>query len=174
MNTTTAPAAGMGTVVNKLPARKPAKKAAPAKAPAPKAAKAAPAKKAASKPTAAPKAKPAPVAKAPAKVAPKAPAKKAAPAAPKAKAAKPAAPAKARAYSIDKDRPTAHGKTRPSAGTTGGKLWAACEAWQKKHKGELPTLEQAKALGEELKLNPTSVVIAYYRWRKFLGVRGRQ
>lgn len=118
-----------------------------------------------------PKAKPAPARKA----APKAPAKAA-------KAAKPAAPKAPKAasttgrggYTIDKDRPAANGKTRPSANTTGGKAWAAFEALQKVHKGELPTLKQAKEAGAALGLNPTSVVIAYYRWRKFLGVRGRQ
>lgn len=178
MNTNLTPSMGTATAT---PARKPAAPKAPkAAAPAKPASKAkAPAKKAPakapSKPQAAKPAKAATTPKAPAKG--KAPAaRKAAPKAP-AKAAKPATPKAATGrggYTIDKDRPTAHGKTRPSAGTTGGKLWAACEALQKKQKGELPTLEQAKELGAELKLNPTSVVIAYYRWRKFLGVRGRQ
>ena len=58
--------------------------------------------------------------------------------------------------------------------TVFGKLWAALEELERKQKNVLPTVEQAKELGEKLKLNPTSTVIAYYRWRKFWGIRGRQ
>lgn len=169
----------MGALANMAPPApakgKPAAKAAKPKAPAKKApAKAASASKRPAKAPAAatPKAKPAPARKA----APKAPAKAAKPAAPKAPAKAATAPSTTGrgGYTIDKDRPAAHGKTRPSANTTGGKAWAAFEALQKAHKGDLPTLEQAKEAGAALSLNPTSVVIAYYRWRKFLGVRGRQ
>lgn len=161
MNTSLTPSMGTPTAA---PARKPARKPAAPKPPAKKATSAS--KRPAKAPSAAtPKAKPA--------KAPSAPAKAAKPAAPKAPA-KPKAATGRGGYTIDKDRPTAHGKTRPSANTTGGKAWAAFEALQKSHKGELPTLAQAKEAGAALALNPTSVVIAYYRWRKFLGIRGRQ
>lgn len=177
--------ASMGTPVNgkKAPAKKPARPA--TKKAAPKAAKA-PAKKAASKapskPKAAAKAPAATPAKAKAPARPAAPAKAASkgkPQAPKAPA-KPKAPVKKvaaleyeRKYTIDKDRPTQHGKTRPSANTTGGKMWAALEALEAKQKS-MPTLEDAKAIAEKLKVNATSATISYYRWRKFNGVRGRQ
>jgi len=167
----------MGALANMAPpapAKGKPKAAAKPKAPAKAPAKAASASKRPAKAPAAatPKAKPAPARKAAPKAPAKAPAKAAKPAAPKA----PKAPSTTGrgGYTIDKDRPAAHGKTRPSANTTGGKAWAGFEAMQKKLKGELPTREQAKEIGAELALNPTSVVIAYYRWRKFLGVRGRQ
>lgn len=166
----------LGTVTT-VPAtpKAPAKKA--AAKPAPKAKKAA----APAKPKAPAKKAPAKAASKPAKAAkaPAAPTPKAKPA-PAAKAA-PKAPAKAKApvverggYTIDKERPTAHGHTRPSATTVGGKLWAAFDAKQAKLGKVLLTLDVAKGIGEKLEQNLTSTTIAYYRWRKFNGVRGRQ
>lgn len=89
---------------------------------------------------------------------------------------KPAKPAKKAepAYTVDKNRPTKNGKTRPSTGTTGGKMWASLDKWRKQHKNKTPSLEDAKKLGKAMKLNETSIVIAYYRWRKFNGIKGRQ
>jgi hypothetical protein len=197
------PSLGTPTAPRKAPPAKP-ERAAPAPKPEkPKAEKAAPkpakkasngtgkpaARKAASKPAKPARKAAAPTGKAKAPSAPRKATQKATGAARKAapSKAKPKAPAKPRAaqeraYTIDKDRPTQHGKTRPSANTVGGKLWAEFESFVKRHHGKLvdkhlekmPTLEEALEIGKKLKLNATSTTLAYYRWRKFWGVRGRQ
>jgi len=108
---------------------------------------------------------------------PKAPAKPAArKAAPKAPA-KPAKPASKRASTPragHQQREVKHGMRRPLDGTVGHQLWAQYD----KLAAKLPkaadlTVEAARTAGEKLGLNVTSTTIAFYRWRRFQGVRGR-
>jgi hypothetical protein len=86
---------------------------------------------------------------------------------------KPKVPSKAALYHIEKDRPTKHGMTRPSSQTVGGKLWDGFDAAQAKVKDGVLQLAQAKDVGAKLAQNATSTTIAFYRWRRFQGVRGR-
>lgn len=148
-----------------LPGTAPATKAKP-KAAKPKAAKPAPKAKKAAKP---------------------AKAKKAAPAK---KAAKKAAPARKAAaeydvkngptqgrisgYHIDTDRDEKHGVSRRSAGTIGGRLWAIFDKLAAKA-GKPKDLEIAvvKASALVADFNANKVVIEFYYWRRYNGVRGR-
>lgn len=77
-------------------------------------------------------------------------------------------------YVIDKDRPTKHGITRPSAGTIGGRLWAVYEAIAKSERAKPHELPVATVKAHELasKYNANKVMIEFYRWRRFNGVRG--
>ena len=143
-----------------------------------KAKKSAPAKKAPAK--AAPAA-PAPAKKAPAKkAAKKVAAKKAAP------ARKPAAereeydvkngPTQGRisGYHIDTDRDEKHGVKRRSAGTIGGRLWAIFDKLAAKAGGaeklEIAAVKEHKDVAD---FNANKVVIEFYYWRRYHGVRGR-
>lgn len=150
----TTPDGGKAVVKNTLAkaSKAPAKKAAPAK-------------------------KSAPVKKAPAK---KVPAKKAAPVR---KAVAKAdeydvrnGPTQGRisGYHIDPDRDEKHGVKRRSAGTIGGRLWAIFDAMSAKAGGpeklEIAVVKEAKAVAD---FNPNKVVIEFYYWRRYHGVRGR-
>lgn len=73
------------------------------------------------------------------------------------------------AYHIDADRPTKNGFTRPSADTVGGRLWASFD-----DSGKSLDLAGAKVRGENLGVNATSTVIAFYRWRRFNGIKSRR
>jgi hypothetical protein len=100
--------------------------------------------------------------------APKAPAKPVANKKPR--AAKPAAP---RTEETGK-REIKHGMRRPLAGKAGGKLWPEFDKLQAKAKKDAPvTVEAARAVGDKLGMNVTTVTISFYRWRRFQGVRGR-
>lgn len=164
------------------------------------AAKPEPAAKAPAKPKAAPakpaKAKPAPKSQVAAQLAaeadaeaPKAPAKKA-PAKKAAQVRKPATPPEApadaydpvhgatqgriRGYSIDTDRQERHGMRRRSAGTIGGRLWAIYDEFSKAAGGaEKVEIAKVKEDARIKEFNANKVVIEFYCWRKWNGVRGR-
>lgn len=139
--------------------------------------------------------KSAPAKKAPAKAAPAAPAAKKAPAKKAAKkvAAKKAAPARKPAaereeydvkhgptqgrisgYHIDADRDEKHGVKRRSAGTIGGRLWAIFDKLAAKAGGaeklEIAAVKEHKDVAD---FNANKVVIEFYYWRRYHGVRGR-
>lgn len=160
-----------------------------AKAPtkAPVAPKAAPAKPA--------KAKPAPKSQVAAQLAaeadaeaPKAPAKKA-PAKKAAQVRKPAEPkpqadaydpvagatqGRISGYRIDTDRQERHGMRRRSAGTIGGRLWAIYDEFSKAASGaEKVEIAKVKEDARIKEFNANKVVIEFYCWRKWNGVRGR-
>src|SRR5690606_36775400 len=117
----------------------------------------------------------------------KAPAKKAA----KKVAAKKAAPRKAApaeeydvkhgptqgrisGYHIDADRDEKHGVKRRSAGTIGGRLWAIFDTMAAKAGGaeklEIAVVKESKLVAD---FNANKVVIEFYYWRRYHGVRGR-
>lgn len=168
-NHTAAPAmsSSLGT-----PVAAKAKKSAPAK-------KAVPAKKSAgaAKPATASsrKASTKPATK---KAAKKAPAKKAA-----RKAAAPAqeydvknGPTQGRisGYHIDQDRDEKHGVKRRSAGTIGGRLWAIFDKLAAKAGSAkdllIATVKESPLVAD---FNDNKVVIEFYYWRRYHGVRGR-
>lgn len=77
-------------------------------------------------------------------------------------------------YHIDEDREEKHGVTRRSTGTIGGSLWAIYDRMAAKAGGP------AKLLIADVKVSPlvseynaNKVVIEFYYWRRFNGVRGR-
>lgn len=142
-------------------------------------------------PVAAKAKKAAPAKKAPAKAAPAAPAAKKAPA--KKVAAKKAAPARKPAqpaeeydvkhgptqgrisgYHIDADRDEKHGVKRRSSGTIGGRLWAIFDKLAAKAGGaeklEIAVVKEHKDVAD---FNANKVVIEFYYWRRYHGVRGR-
>lgn len=137
----------------------------------------APAKKAVAKPQAAAKPSPAkPAGKPAAKKAP-AKAKKAVPA----KAAQAydvkTGPTQGRisGYHIDTDRDEKHGVKRRSAGTIGGRLWSIFDKLASKAGGaaklEIADVKAHKEVADIF--NPNKVVIEFYYWRRYHGVRGR-
>jgi uncharacterized membrane protein YkoI len=139
-----------------------------------KAKKSAPAKKAAP-------AKPAPAAKASAKkAAKKVAAKKAAPARKPAKVAEEYdvknGPTQGRisGYHIDTDRDEKHGVKRRSAGTIGGRLWAIFDKLAAKAGGpekvEIAVVKESPLVAD---FNDNKIVIEFYYWRRYNGVRGR-
>jgi len=72
---------------------------------------------------------------------------------------------------IEKDREERNGVKRPSKGTICGYIWDWCDAVLAS--GQTP---RAKDLRSEHagKLDDTTMTIQFYRWRKFMGFRGRQ
>lgn len=122
-------------------------------------------------------------------VKPKAPAKKAAKkvatkkAAPARKPAQPAeeydvkhGPTQGRisGYHIDADRDEKHGVKRRSSGTIGGRLWAIFDKLAAKAGGaeklEIAAVKEHKDVAD---FNANKVVIEFYYWRRYHGVRGR-
>lgn len=75
-------------------------------------------------------------------------------------------------YHIDEERPTKHGVTKRSAGTIGGRLWSI---FDRMAKGSPKDLLIAKVKESTLveAFNENKVVIEFYYWRRFNGVRGR-
>ncbi len=73
---------------------------------------------------------------------------------------------------IQKDRPTANGITRPSAGTTCARVWALCEELTANMGRTAPlsvVVDTAKAQG----INQFTARTQYACWRKFNGISGR-
>lgn len=90
---------------------------------------------------------------------------------PTAPAPKQAAPRK---YSIAKERPTAHGITRPSPGTKCGDVWDACDTLAEQHGGAAnvtPAMLKAWATAQGANVN--NATIELYQWRKHNGITGR-
>lgn len=79
-----------------------------------------------------------------------------------------AKPAKER--KIQANRPEQNGVKRPSDGTICAQIWAWCD--EVHNAGDKVT---AKELRSALPaLDDTTKTVQYYRWRKFLGIQGRQ
>jgi hypothetical protein len=79
-----------------------------------------------------------------------------------------------RGYHIDTDRDEKHGVKRRSAGTIGGRLWSIFDKLSAKT-GKAQDLDIAtvKAHKDVGPFNPNKVVIEFYYWRRYHGVRGR-
>jgi hypothetical protein len=75
-------------------------------------------------------------------------------------------------YTIDTDRDERHGVKRRSAGTIGGSLWAI---YDKLAKGAPESLAIADVKEHQLvaEYNANKVMIEFYLWRRYHGVRGR-
>lgn len=77
-------------------------------------------------------------------------------------------------YHIDQDRDEKHGVKRRSAGTIGGRLWAIFDKLATKAGGpaklEIATVKEHKDVAD---FNQNKVVIEFYYWRRYHGVRGR-
>lgn len=77
-------------------------------------------------------------------------------------------------YHIDADRAEKHGVKRRSAGTIGGRLWATFDKLAAKAGGpaklEIAVVKASKDVAD---FNANKVVIEFYYWRRFHGVRGR-
>lgn len=77
-------------------------------------------------------------------------------------------------YHIDEDRETKHGVKRRSSGTIGGRLWAIFDKMAAKAGGaaklEIGVVKESAAVAD---FNANKVLIEFYVWRKFNGVRGR-
>lgn len=89
-------------------------------------------------------------------------------------------PKKARAPSgssnglkIEANRETANGVTRPSIGGKCRKVWDELDA-QYSITGRIPTAKEARDGCLPQGLDKTTTMVQYYRWRKFMGVEGRQ
>jgi hypothetical protein len=77
-------------------------------------------------------------------------------------------------YHIDEDRETKHGVKRRSSGTIGGRLWAIFDKMAAKAGGaaklEIGVVKESPLVDG---FNANKVLIEFYVWRKFNGVRGR-
>lgn len=73
---------------------------------------------------------------------------------------------------IQKDRVTANGVTRPSAGGKCDAVWAECDRLQAA--GILPSVEALRTWATANNHNINNAQIELYRWRTFNGIRGRQ
>lgn len=79
-----------------------------------------------------------------------------------------------RGYVIDADRDEKHGVKRRSAGTIGGRLWAAFDKLSARAGGpEKLEIAAVKDHKDVANFNKNKVVIEFYLWRKYHGVRGR-
>lgn len=77
-------------------------------------------------------------------------------------------------YHIDTDRDEKHGVKRRSAGTIGGRLWAIFDKLAAKAGGpEKVEIALAKESPLVADFNGNKVVIEFYYWRRYNGVRGR-
>ena len=77
-------------------------------------------------------------------------------------------------YRIDSHRDEQHGIKRRSAGTIGGRLWALFDDMLTAVDGAQDVLiADVKAHPRIQPFNANKVVIEFYQWRKFHGVRGR-
>lgn len=171
MNVSATPVASLGTPVTKPAPAAPRKSVKVVSAKTPKAAtkpapkaKATPAKKPAAKAPSKP-AKAQPLAALPLAALPK-------------KVVKPTKPAKkAKAhvtgYTIEKNRKTSHGYTRPSAGTICGKWWDTLDKMAN-GKPKTVAIADARVKAEKGGVDATTATVQFYRWRRFHGVEGRQ
>ena len=79
-----------------------------------------------------------------------------------------------RGYHIDTDRDERHGVKRRSAGTIGGRLWAIfaklSTAAGGPEKLEIAAVKENKEIAQ---FNKNKVLIEFYLWRRYMGVRGR-
>lgn len=79
-----------------------------------------------------------------------------------------------RGYHIDTDRDERHGVKRRSAGTIGGRLWAIfaklSTAAGGPEKLEIGVVKENKEIAL---FNKNKVLIEFYLWRRYMGVRGR-
>ena len=77
-------------------------------------------------------------------------------------------------YHIDTDRDEKHGVKRRSAGTIGGRLWAIFDKLAAKAGGaEKLEIAVVKEHKDVVDFNANKVVIEFYYWRRYHGVRGR-
>lgn len=74
---------------------------------------------------------------------------------------------------IQKDREERNGIKRPSAGGKCAAVWELCEEIYAE-KGMVPTPSVLKGKAEERGLNPNNVSIELYRWRAWMGFKGRK
>ena len=77
-------------------------------------------------------------------------------------------------YKIEKNRTKRHDITKRSTGTNGQKMWALYDKLLEKA-GGMDKLVPATAIDAAIAagFKPTSAGIAFYRWRRFNGQRGR-
>lgn len=79
-----------------------------------------------------------------------------------------------RGYHIDTDRDERHGVKRRSAGTIGGRLWAIFAKLSTAAGGpEKLEIAAVKENKEIALFNRNKVLIEFYLWRRYMGVRGR-
>lgn len=90
----------------------------------------------------------------------------------KSQPAAPVAPVIATKRTIQKDRVTAHGITRPSKSGKCEVVWDACDT-MRAASGMVPTVADIKKYASEQGWNVNNASIEYYRWRNHNGIRGR-
>lgn len=73
---------------------------------------------------------------------------------------------------IQKDREERNGVKRPSAGGKCAQLWDLFDAMYAE-KGMVPTPKPAKQRSAELDLDPVTTQVQLYRWREFMGFKGK-
>lgn len=73
---------------------------------------------------------------------------------------------------IQKDRQERNGVKRPSAGGKCAQLWDLFDAMYAE-KGIVPTPKPAKARSADLGLDPVTTQVQLYRWREFMGFKGK-
>ncbi|USL90009.1 hypothetical protein [Vibrio phage vB_VpaS_CHI] len=88
------------------------------------------------------------------------------------RAVKVEAPAKAEGIKIQKDREERNGVKRPSNGGKCAQLWDLFDAMYAE-KGIVPTPKPAKARSAEFDLDPVTTQVQLYRWREFMGFKGK-
>jgi hypothetical protein len=74
---------------------------------------------------------------------------------------------------IEKDREQRNGVTRPSIGGKCRGIWDELDA-QYSVTGGIPTAKAARDALLPDGFDKTTIMVQYYRWRKFMGVEGRQ
>ncbi|ANO57485.1 hypothetical protein [Vibrio phage vB_VhaS-tm] len=79
---------------------------------------------------------------------------------------------KAEGIKIQKDREERNGVKRPSAGGKCAQLWDLFDAMYAE-KGMVPTPKPAKQRSAELDLDPVTTQVQLYRWREFMGFKGK-
>lgn len=73
---------------------------------------------------------------------------------------------------IQKDREERNGVKRPSNGGKCAQLWDLFDAMYAE-KGMVPTPKPAKQRSAELSLDPVTTQVQLYRWREFMGFKGK-
>lgn len=73
---------------------------------------------------------------------------------------------------MQKERPEANGVKRPGDATLCGQIWAFLDA--NSQPGNPCPVSKAKSEAERQQWDSTTIVVQYYRWRKFNGISGRQ
>ncbi|CAM0072487.1 hypothetical protein VPHK251G3_0046 [Vibrio phage K251 g3] len=79
---------------------------------------------------------------------------------------------KAEGIKIQKDREERNGVKRPSNGGKCAQLWDLFDAMYAE-KGMVPTPKPAKQRSAELSLDPVTTQVQLYRWREFMGFKGK-